>query len=274
MRDNFFYTRDTGKGDLLIRVLLVDDEPALFPVTKLALEKDGDVLVDLCASPAEARTLLEKRHYEVIISDYDMPGEDGITFLCHLRESGDDTPFIIFTGKGNETVAMEACNAGVDYYLTKSGSPREVFHRLKECVMRASRGYRHQHPWDIAFTTPLGVLETLPVPVFVLDERLHIRYLNRSATRISGLKTNRQELLSFNSILDKNSSRELIVFLEHVIGGSESRDDAICPVPLVFMGPDGRCIHMECSILPARDENGRPTGFVVTCNESMLQGHG
>ncbi len=258
----------------MIHVLLVDDEPALFPVTKLALEKDGDIQVDLCVSPAEARTLLEEGRYQVIISDYDMPGEDGITFLRHLRESGDDTPFIIFTGKGNETVAMEACNAGADYYLTKSGSPREIFYRLKECVMRASWGYLLRHPWDIAFTTPLGVLETLPMPVFVLDERLHIRYLNRSATRISGLKTHDLEPFSFNGLLEKNSSRELIVFLEHVIGGSESQDDATCPVPLVFMGRDGRCIHMECSILPARDENGRPTGFVVTCKESMLRDPG
>ena len=61
--------------------------------------------------------------YEVIVSDYQMPGMNGIEFLKRLRSQLGHIPFILFTGRGREEVAIEALNCGADFYLQKGGDP-------------------------------------------------------------------------------------------------------------------------------------------------------
>lgn len=56
---------------------------------------------------------LQKGHFDVVVSDYKMPGMNGLEFLEVLRRERYDLPFILFTGKGEEKVAMEALNKGV-----------------------------------------------------------------------------------------------------------------------------------------------------------------
>ncbi len=103
----------------MISVLFVDDEPALLEITRLYLEKSGSITVETCRSALEALGILKNRQFDVIVSDYEMPLMDGIMFLKILRAEGNDTPFLIFTGKGREHVVIDALNNGADYYLQK-----------------------------------------------------------------------------------------------------------------------------------------------------------
>ncbi len=123
-----------------IRVLYVDDEPDLLKISKIYLERDGTFTIDALTSAGEALTRLNTEHYDAIISDYQMPDMDGITFLKLLKASGNKTPFIIFTGRGREEVAIEALNSGADFYLQKGGDPKSQFaelsHKIKIAVER------------------------------------------------------------------------------------------------------------------------------------------
>ena len=123
-----------------IHVLAIDDEPDLCALTKEFLEMSGAIKVDLAYSVTEARTSLSKNCYHAIVSDYQMPEEDGIQFLKSLRTAGDKTPFILFTGKGREEVVIEALNNGADAYLQKGGMPAPMYteleHRIKNVVWR------------------------------------------------------------------------------------------------------------------------------------------
>jgi len=123
----------------VISVLLVDDDPALFNITKILLEKEGELSVDLCSSAIEALEKLAIRDYDTIVSDYDMPVMNGIQFLRQIRNNGDRTPFIIFTGKGNEDVVIEALNNGADYYLKKVGDPKEIFSELRSVILEKTK---------------------------------------------------------------------------------------------------------------------------------------
>ena len=121
----------------MIALLLLDDEPTLLEVARLFLERSGEITVTPAESPIEALALLKEIPFDVIVSDYEMPGMNGIELLKTIRSAGNSIPFIIFTGKGREQIVIEALNQGADFYLQKGGDPRSQFAELGHKVKRA-----------------------------------------------------------------------------------------------------------------------------------------
>ncbi|MFX0050009.1 MAG: PAS domain S-box protein [Candidatus Hermodarchaeota archaeon] len=124
-----------------IVVLLVDDEPDFLELSKLYLEMENPSLkIDTCTFVEDALKMLENNRYTVVVSDYQMPGMDGLEFLEALRSQGNNVPFIIFTGRGREEVAIKALNLGVDSYIQKGGDPKSQFGILAQAIIKeASR---------------------------------------------------------------------------------------------------------------------------------------
>jgi len=107
-------------GDAAVRVLLVDDEPGVADITSRFLERADeslDVVVEHDADAGLER--LADESFDCVVSDYQMPGTNGIEFLEQVRARNSDIPFILFTGKGSEDLASEAISAGVTNYLQK-----------------------------------------------------------------------------------------------------------------------------------------------------------
>ncbi|MFB6139397.1 MAG: response regulator [Halosimplex sp.] len=102
-----------------IRVLHVDDDPDLRELVAAALEREDDRFsVATAADPDEALAALEES-VDCVVSDYEMPGRNGIELLEAVRADHPDLPFVLYTGKGSEEVASEAISAGVTDYLQK-----------------------------------------------------------------------------------------------------------------------------------------------------------
>ena len=106
-----------------ITILYVDDERALLDLGKVFLEETGRFRVDTSISARSALSILQIKEYDAILSDYQVPGMDGIDFLKTVRASGNTIPFILFTGKGREEIVIQALNEGADFYLQKGGDP-------------------------------------------------------------------------------------------------------------------------------------------------------
>ncbi len=123
-----------------LSVLLVDGEADFAEAVKIILEHDGQMTVTNTASAQEGMAKVAEGTFDVVVSAYEMPGMNGIEFLNALRGRGEDIPFIIFTNKGNEEVAMRALNEGAAFYLRKGGEPQSVFpelaHKIRRCVER------------------------------------------------------------------------------------------------------------------------------------------
>ncbi|MFA4850820.1 MAG: PAS domain S-box protein, partial [Methanoregula sp.] len=123
-----------------IKVIYVDDEPDLLEITRLFLENAGNFQVTTSTSAKNALDSSSIQSFDLIVSDYQMPGMDGITFLKEVRNRYGDIPFILFTGRGREDVVIDAINNGADFYLQKGGSPNaqfaELAHKIRQAVGR------------------------------------------------------------------------------------------------------------------------------------------
>jgi len=127
-----------------VRVLHVDDEPDFADLAATFLERESDQLdVQTATSPAEGLAVLADTEPDCIVSDYDMPQQNGIEFLKAIRQEYPDLPFILYTGKGSEEIASEAISAGVTDYLQKdTGSSQYTV--LANRIVNAVRQYHSQ----------------------------------------------------------------------------------------------------------------------------------
>lgn len=169
-----------------IRILAVDDEADLLELNKLFLERSGELEVQCCTSVKEALDLLNREQFDAVVSDYQMPEADGISFLKSLREGGNGIPFILFTGKGREDVVIQALNNGADFYLQKGGSPTPMYaeleHKLKVAVDRRRQTLELQENRN-RFRM---VLEKLPIGLWLADRDGKLVLGNPAGQRIWG----------------------------------------------------------------------------------------
>ena len=172
----------------MISVLYVDDEPSLLEIGKLFLEWNGQFCVDTLASAPAALTLLNTKNYDAIISDYEMPGMDGIEFLKKVRTSGKTIPFILFTGRGREEVVIQALNEGADFYLQKGGEPKSQFTELAHQIRQAV-----QQRWAEASIRDYErreaeILNFLPDATFAIDKMGTVIAWNHAMEKMTGIK--------------------------------------------------------------------------------------
>ena len=88
-------------------------------LTKLNLElADPSFRISITLNPVEALELIKHLHFDCIVSDYQMSDMNGIQLGAEVKKIN-NTPFIIYTGRGSEEVASIAFYAGVDDYVQK-----------------------------------------------------------------------------------------------------------------------------------------------------------
>jgi len=121
-----------------IRVLHVDDEPDFLDLVATMLEDEIDrATVERATTASEALDLLERR-VDCVVSDYEMPGMDGIDLLVAVRDRHPDLPFVLFTGTGSEDVASTAAAHGATDCLSK-GAGSEQYALLADRLTEAVR---------------------------------------------------------------------------------------------------------------------------------------
>ena len=97
----------------------------------------GNFEVDFAFCVDEAIKKLSTGNYDCVVSDYEMPQKDGLQFLKELRKQNNKIPFILFTGKGREEVAIMALNLGADGYYDKHGTTETVYGELAHGIRQS-----------------------------------------------------------------------------------------------------------------------------------------
>jgi len=128
----------------VVRLLHVDDDPALTELTATYLEREDEPISVTTATGAdEGLDVLTNVEIDCVISDYNMPGTNGIEFLEAVRREYPDLPFMLFTGRGSEEIASEAISAGVSDYLQKGGGA-EKYALLANRILNAVQKRRNE----------------------------------------------------------------------------------------------------------------------------------
>ena len=114
-------------GKVPARILIVDDNSFGLSARKSVLQELGHEVVTL-NSPQEALVLCSGASFQVIVTDYRMPGMNGVEFIRQLREQGTKVPVVLVSGF-TDTLGLNEQNTGADVVLQKSA--HEVNHLIR-----------------------------------------------------------------------------------------------------------------------------------------------
>lgn len=169
-----------------IRILHVDDDPNLADLTTTFLTREDDRFkIETAHTVSDGLDHLAETDFDCIVSDYDMPGRNGIEFLKAVREEYPDLPFILFTGKGSEEVASDAIFAGVSDYLQKR-SGTEQYQLLANRILSAVTEYQAQQFERVAKHDPMTLLNRIFDGFLSLDTEWRFTYVNEKAQSAFG----------------------------------------------------------------------------------------
>ncbi|EFP62375.1 DNA-binding response regulator [Erysipelotrichaceae bacterium AF15-26LB] len=122
----------------MARILLIEDEDNIRKIIAYDLKKADFDIVE-CADGKTAVELAMKEDFDVLIIDWMLPHVSGIDIVKKLRNEHIDAIFIMLTARDDETDILYAFEQGVDDYITKPFSPRELLARVNAHLKRQSR---------------------------------------------------------------------------------------------------------------------------------------
>jgi two-component system, OmpR family, response regulator TrcR len=120
-----------------IRVLLVDDEPALTNLVKMALHYEG-WLVEVAHNGQAAVEKFNEIEPDIVVLDIMLPDTDGLQLLQQVREADGYTPTLFLTARDSVMDRVSGLTAGADDYMTKPFSLEELVARLRGLLRRSS----------------------------------------------------------------------------------------------------------------------------------------
>lgn len=117
-----------------LRILIVDDEPAVRYVVRTALERVG-CQVDEADSHESVTAALAHRNYDAMVLDVGLGEDSGLEVLSEIRASS-DLPVLLLTAFGSEPERVRGLELGADDYVVKPFSPRELAARVQAVLRR------------------------------------------------------------------------------------------------------------------------------------------
>ena len=118
----------------MYKILVVDDEKMIRELIKRYAKFEGHEVVEACDG-MEAVEKCHKETYDLIIMDVMMPELDGFSACSEIRKTS-DTPVIMLSARGEEYDRIHGFEIGVDDYVVKPFSPKELMMRVQAIMKR------------------------------------------------------------------------------------------------------------------------------------------
>jgi two-component system, cell cycle sensor histidine kinase and response regulator CckA len=203
-----------------LRALLVEDSESDADLLLIALRRSGyQVTHERVQTGPTLRKALEQS-WDVVLSDYAMPGFDGLDALRISKELAPDVPFIIISGTLGEEAAVAALQSGADDFLLKG-----KLSRLGNAIERAAREQESALARRVAEAALREsearyrrIIETTSEGVWVLDRAGATVFVNRRLSALLGYSAGElsgQPLLDFVHESSRNAVRDCVTAREH-----------------------------------------------------------
>lgn len=155
----------------MIKLLLIEDEPAIRNVIRFSLPENEFVLEET-DNAKDAEKALALNIPDLIIVDWMLPGKNGIDFIKWLRQHPqyEFIPVIILTAKAEEQNKIKGLTYGADDYMTKPFSPAELIARIKT-ILRRGKIIKYQHQIQFGPFTVDNERKQIKIHEIVLDLR-------------------------------------------------------------------------------------------------------
>ena len=251
----------------MISILYVDDEEMFLEIAKDYLERSGDLAIDTANSVYRAMEMLERTSYDVVISDYQMPGLTGIDLLKYIRQKDDQIPFLLFTGRGREEVAIEALNNGADFYLQKDSHFRSQFvqleHEIREAIRRR-HAERERTRMESVLRIKDAAIRSALSPIAISDSVGRLLYVNPVCLATWGY-TDEKEVIGRQVTEFVNDPAAAFIAIR------ELRNEGRWLGEVVARKRDGSTFDAKVSASMIMDESGEPAGMVASFTDLTEQ---
>jgi len=150
--------------DDYLKILIVDDNPDDRTLARRQIDREfPNCQFRQAITAKELTQAIESTRFDLVVTDYQLRWSDGITVLLAVKVRWPDCPVIMFTGSGNEEIAVQAIKAGLDDYVLKS--PRH-FARLASAVHLALERARQRKNLHDAERRFQSLFDDVPVGLF------------------------------------------------------------------------------------------------------------
>jgi PAS domain S-box-containing protein len=248
---------ETAKASA-VRILHVDDDAGFLKTAKQILEMQGAFQVDTASSIEEAMEKMKKEEYDLVVSDYQMPEKDGLQFLRELRKKGNTIPFIMFTGKGREEVAMQALNLGADGYFNKSGHPETTYGELAHGMRQVVDKRRAEQSFLKSEEKYRRLVETSREGIWVINKDSRTAFVNPRMAEMLGYGIEEMIGRPLFSFMDERGVETTKRLLERRRQGIKEQIDS------EFLRKDGTHVYATLETSPITDDNGSYIGALAS----------
>ena len=152
------------------KILIVEDDPAVRDILKIALEREGMTVEPVGNGEAALKSFRSVGSLDLVILDVVLPDTDGITLCQELRRNS-DVPIVMLTAREGERNVVVGLEVGADDYITKPASPAEVVSRVRAHLRRRRMDARNA---SIKYEFPGLVVDLSSRQVWVLGERVDL----------------------------------------------------------------------------------------------------
>jgi two-component system phosphate regulon response regulator OmpR len=119
------------------RILILDDDLRLQSLLLAYLSSQG-MTADALSHPRDIADTLARQTYDLLVLDWMLPGEDGLSVCRRLQTTHPELPILMLTAKADEIDRIVGLEMGADDYLPKPFNPRELVARIKAVLRRRS----------------------------------------------------------------------------------------------------------------------------------------
>ena len=235
----------------------VDDDQSMLEISKqILMDMERSFDIDHASCVDEAFSKLATGSYDVVVSDYEMPQKDGLHFLTELREQNNEIPFILFTGKGREEVAIKALNLGANYYLNKAGGPETMYGELTHAIESAVRSVRVELAFKASEERFRAVFERASDGILAVDtETKRFVLANPKMCDLTGYSLDELSKLGVDYIHPKKD-------LPHVLDefGKQLNGETTLALDIPVLKKDGQIVYCDVNSMLIRLENRKVMG--------------